>query len=76
MEVLKVDLSNFYNENLLAYFSNLKDHPINMFTFILDCLIVGYLIARVLISIRHTRVSQLAKGILILVIITLFSDIE
>ena len=75
MEVLKVDLSNFYNENLLAYFSNLKDHPINMFTFILDCLIVGYLIARVLISIRHTRVSQLAKGILILVIITLLSGL-
>ena len=75
MEVLKVDLSNFYNENLLAYFGNLKEHPLNMFTFILDCLIVGYLIARVLLAIRHTRVSQLAKGILILVIITLLSGL-
>ena len=37
---------------------------------ILDLIIVGFLVVKLFKSIRHTRASQLAKGILILIVIT------
>ena len=75
MESFKIDITRFYESNILNYFENLQEHPLNLFMLILDVLIVGFLIIKLFKSIRHTRASQLAKGILILVIITWLSGI-
>lgn len=75
MESFKIDITRFYESNILNYFENLQEHPLNLFMLILDVLIVGFLVIKLFKSIRHTRASQLAKGILILVIITWLSGI-
>lgn len=75
MESFKIDITNFYEKNIVSYIENLQEHPLNLFTLIIDLLIVGFLAVKLFKSIRHTRASQLAKGILILVIITWLSGI-
>ena len=35
---------NFYNENILVAFQNLKENPFNLFTVILDIVIVIFLL--------------------------------
>ena len=70
-----MDLTKIYEENILGYISNLKEHPISLFVLMLDLLIVGFLAMTVFKSIRHTRASQLAKGIIILIVITLLSEV-
>ncbi len=75
MNIFKIDLEKFYNENIIWYIENLKNHPLDLFMQIVDILIVLFLIVATFRSIRHTRASQLAKGIVILVIITWLSGI-
>ena len=75
MENFSLDLTKFYEENIIKYFESLQQHPINLIMLIIDILIVGFLIVAVFRSIRHTRASQLAKGIIILVVITWLSGL-
>ncbi len=75
MDIFKIDLAKFYNENIIWYIENLKQHPFNLFMQIVDILIVIFLIVVAFKSLKHTRASQLAKGIFILVIITWLSGI-
>ena len=75
MESFKIDITKFYEENIIGYIESLQEHPLNLFMLIIDILIVGFLIVAAFKSFRHTRVSQLARGILILVIITWLSGI-
>lgn len=70
-----MDLTKIYEENFLGYISNLRERPISLFVLMLDLLIVGFLAMTVFKSIRHTRASQLAKGIIILIVITLLSEV-
>ncbi len=74
-EGLKIDITNLYENNIVSYIENLQNHPLDLFMLILDILIVGFLIVKLFKSIRHTRASQLAKGILILIIITYLSGL-
>ena len=69
-EGFKLDITNFYENNIVSYIENLQDHPRDLFMLILDLIIVGFLVVKLFKSIRHTRASQLAKGILILIVIT------
>ena len=69
-EGFKLDITNFYENNIVSYIENLQDHPLDLFMLILDLIIVGFLVVKLFKSIRHTRASQLAKGILILIVIT------
>ena len=69
-EGFKLDITNFYENNIVSYIENLQDHPLDLFMLILDLIIVGLLVVKLFKSIRHTRASQLAKGILILIVIT------
>lgn len=75
MESFKLDLTAFYEKNIIGYIENMAEHPLNLFVLIIDLLIVGFLIVTVFKSIRHTRASQLAKGIIILIIITWLSGV-
>lgn len=70
MESIKLDITSFYENNIVNYIESLQEHPLDLFMLILDILIVGYLIVKLFKSIRHTRASQLAKGIVILIILT------
>ncbi len=71
----KLDVTNFYETNIVSYIENLQEHPLDLFMLILDLLIVGFLVVKLFKSIRHTRASQLAKGIVILIIITWLSGL-
>ena len=71
----KLDVTNFYETNIVSYIENLQEHPLDLFMLILDLLIVGFLVVKLFKSIRHTRASQLAKGIIILIIITWLSGL-
>lgn len=75
MESFKLELTKLYEENIVEYIANLQAHPIDLFMLIIDLMIVGFLIVTAFRSFRHTRVSQLAKGILIIVIITWLSGL-
>lgn len=75
MESFKLELTKLYEENIVEYIANLQAHPIDLFMLIIDLMIVGFLIVTAFKSFRHTRVSQLAKGIFIIVIITWLSGI-
>ena len=71
----KLDVTNFYETNIVSYIENLQEHPLDLFMLILDLLIDGFLVVKLFKSIRHTRASQLAKGIMILIIITWLSGL-
>ena len=71
----KLDVTNFYETNIVSYIENLQEHPLDLFMLILDLLIVGFLVVKLFKSIRHTRASQLAKGIMILIIISWLSGL-
>ena len=70
MEGIRLDITNFYENTIVNYIENLQEHPLDLFMLILDLLIVSYLIVKLFKSIRHTRASQLAKGIFILTYLT------
>lgn len=65
----------FYNENILDTFQNLADNPFNLFTTILDIIIVIFLVYGFIRIVKGSRAWQLIKGIALLIIITLFSKL-
>ena len=75
MEGIRLDITNFYENTIVNYIENLQEHPLDLFMLILDLLIVSYLIVKLFKSIRHTRASQLAKGIFILIILTYLTKV-
>ena len=60
----------FYNENILGYFYNLKDHPFELVTLIIDVAIVLFLCYYFLKIVKGSRAWQLIKGIALLLIVT------
>lgn len=66
---------NFYNENILNGFRNLKQNPFNLFTTILDILIVLFLLYCFIKIVKGSRAWQLIKGITFLIIGTWISGL-
>lgn len=64
---------NFYNENILNIFQNLRENPFNLFTTILDIVIVLFLIYCFIKIVKGSRAWQLIKGIAFLIIVTWIS---
>ncbi len=64
---------NIYNENILRGFQNLKDNPFNLFTSILDILIVLFLVYAFVKIVKGSRAWQLIKGIAFLIVATWLS---
>lgn len=58
-----------------SYMTELAQNPFKLITLILDLLIVGYLLYKFIIYAKNSRVWQLLKGILFILIITVLSDI-
>ena len=66
---------NFYNENILNIFQNLRENPFNLFTTILDIVIVIFLIYCFVRMVKGSRAWQLIKGIAFLIIATWISGL-
>ena len=66
---------NFYNENILNIFQNLKENPFNLFTTILDIVIVIFLIYCLVKIVKGSRAWQLIKGIALLIVATWISGL-
>ena len=66
---------SFYNENILQGFQNLRENPFNLFTTILDIVIVIFLLYCFVKIVKGSRAWQLIKGIAFLIIATWISGI-
>lgn len=66
---------NFYNENIVNGFQNLRENPFNLFTSILDIVIVLFLFYCLVKIVKGSRAWQLLKGIAFLIIATWISGI-
>ena len=66
---------NFYNENILDVFQNLRENPFNLFTTILDIVIVIFLLYCFVKIVKGSRAWQLIKGIAFLIIVTWLSGL-
>ena len=70
-----VNWTKFYNENILKIFNNFRENPYDLFTTILDIIIVVFLIYCLVRILKGSRAWQLMKGIAFLIIITALSGI-
>ncbi|MBQ2937444.1 MAG: diadenylate cyclase CdaA [Clostridia bacterium] len=66
---------NFYNENILNVLQNLRENPFNLFTTILDLVIVIFLLYYFVRIVKGSRAWQLIKGIALLIIATWISGL-
>ena len=67
------NLQNFFNENILTYFKNLQENPLQLISLILDIGIVIFLLYYFLKIVKESRAWQLIKGIALLIIATWLS---
>lgn len=66
---------NFYKENILEYFTNLKNNPFELITLIIDLAIVIFLLYCFFKVVKGSRAWQLIKGILFLLVTTWISSL-
>lgn len=59
----------------VSYMTELSQTPFRLLSLILDIVIVGYIIYKFIKSARNSRVWQLLKGIILILIVTLLSDV-
>ena len=57
-EGFKLDITNFYENNIVSYIENLQDHPLDLFMLILDLIIVGFLVVKLFKSIKSSEDRQ------------------
>lgn len=74
MESIIELIEAFYETRVLSYINTLLAYPIKFVLLIIDILIVGYLIFRVIKMLKGTRAMQLLKGIVLLLIINALSE--
>ncbi len=74
MDFFSSNINGFW-ESIMGYITDISSNPFKLIIFILDILIVGYIVYRFIKSARNSRVWQLLKGIVLIVIITLLSGI-
>lgn len=67
--------TTFYNENIVKGFQDLSSNPINLFTTILDIIIVVFLVYCLIRIVKGSRAWQLIKGITFLIIATWLSGL-
>ena len=59
----------------MSYMTELSKNPFKLLTLLLDLAIVIYILYKFIVSARNSRVWQLLKGILLILIITALSEI-
>ena len=68
-------LEAFYKENILEYFTNLKNNPFELITLIIDLAIVIFLLYCFFKVVKGSRAWQLIKGIVFLFVTTWVSSL-
>ncbi len=66
-------LSNFWQLNIVTYFNELMQNPLRIISLILDITIVIFLVYMLIKLVKNSRVWQLMKGIILLIIATVLS---
>lgn len=66
---------NRLGESIAEYVTDISNNPFKLIIFIIDILIVGYIAYKFIKSARSSRVWQLLKGIVLIVLITILSGI-
>ena len=66
---------NKLGESITEYVTDISNNPLKLIIFILDILIVGYIAYKFIKSARSSRVWQLLKGIVLIILITILSGI-
>ena len=74
MNEFSVNFSNFF-QNLINYFIDVYKNPLKLIIMILDLAIVIYIVYKFIKSSRHSRVWQLLKGIVFVILATVLSDL-
>ena len=74
MEFFSSNINGFW-ESIMGYITDISSNPFKLIIFILDVLIVGYIAYKFIKSARNSRVWQLLKGIVLIVIVTILSGI-
>ena len=62
-------------QSIASYFTEIAYNPFRLVTMILDVCIVFFVWYKFVKSARHSRVWQLLKGIVLIILVTIFSDI-
>lgn len=74
MEGFSINFSNLY-QNIVNYCIEIYQNPFRLITMFLDLLIVVFILYKFIKSARHSRVWQLLKGIVLIIFITVLSDV-
>lgn len=73
-ENLKLSFSGIWN-SFLSYMTELSQSPFRLLTLLLDLVIVAYIVYKFIVYAKKSRVWQLLKGILFILIITAISEV-
>ena len=74
MDFFSSNINRFW-DSITGYITDISSNPFKLIIFILDILIVGYIGYKFVKSARNSRVWQLLKGIVLIVIVTILSGI-
>ena len=74
IENLKLSFSGIWN-SFLSYMTELSQSPFRLLTLLLDLVIVAYILYKFIVYAKKSRVWQLLKGILFILIITAISEV-
>lgn len=69
-----INFKDFF-QNLTSYFTDIYYNPLKLIIMILDLAIVIFIIYKFVKSARHSRVWQLLKGIVLIILATILSDV-
>ena len=74
-EDILAGISEFYQVNILNRIIEMWEHPLDLILFIIDIVIVLFLVYKILKIAKDSRAWQLLKGIILLLIITWLSGV-
>lgn len=72
---LTTPIMEFYQENIISYIQSLVVNPWKLITLIIDLSLVIFVVVKFFQVVKGTRALQLLKGIVLLIIATIFSSL-
>lgn len=75
IDSFNLNIQTLFEQNILDYIKMLQNNPIRLVTLIIDIAIVAFLITKVIKFAKNSRAWQLLKGIVLLILATIVSDV-
>lgn len=69
------NLGQFFDINIVEYFQTLISNPFRIAMFVLDIAIVVFCVRKIMTQVKDTRLWQLIKGIIVILVATIISGI-